>query len=120
MDKSRKEKMIERLWAEMLADIFDNDTFFDMMEEKLQSKLMPSERNIPHLKPFKAKDGHKVVGEAITPVGPHSFSVAPIIFDESALHPKTDEDDEETAFRKEAKMEEMSEKEINEHKEKED
>ena len=116
MDKSRKEKMIERLWAEMLADIFDNDTFFDMMEEKLQSKLMPSERNIPHLKPFEAKGSQRVVGEAITPVGPHSFSVAPIIFDESALHPDSDEDNGKS----EAEMEEMSEKEINEHEKKKD
>ena len=120
MDKSRKEKMIERLWAEMLADIFDNDTFFDMMEEKLQSKLMPNERNIPHLKPFEGRDGHKVVGEAITAVGQRSFSVAPILFDESALDPKNDEDDKETAFREEAEMDEMSEKEINEHEKEKD
>ena len=120
MDKNKKEKMIERLWAEMLADFFDNDTFFDAMEEKLHSRLMPNERNIPHLKPFEGRDGHKVVGEAITPVGPSSFSVAPIMFDESALDPPSDDDAKETAFREEAEMDEMSEKEINEHEKEED
>lgn len=118
MDKNRKR--IEHMWAELLADFFDNDVFFDAMEEKLHSRIMPNERNIPHLKPFTAKNGHQVVGEAISPVGPSSFSVAPIIFDESALDPKTDEDTEETAFRKEAEMDEMTEQEINEHEKEED
>mgnify|MGYP003150711049 FL=1 len=118
MDKNRKR--IEHMWAELLADFFDNDVFFDVMEEKLHSRIMPNERNIPHLKPFTAKNGQQVVGEAISPVGPSSFSVAPIMFDESALDPKTDEDAEEIAFREEAEMDEMSEKEINEHEKEED
>jgi len=118
MDKNRKR--IEHMWAELLADFFDNDVFFDVMEEKLHSRIMPNERNIPHLKPFTAKNGQQVVGEAISPVGPSSFSVAPIIFDESALDPPSDDDAKETAFREEAEMDEMSEKEINEHEKEED
>ena len=118
MDKNRKR--IEHMWAELLADFFDNDVFFDVMEEKLHSRIMPNERNIPHLKPFTAKNGQQVVGEAISPVGPSSFSVAPIMFDESALDPKTDEDAKETAFREEAEMDEMTEQEINEHEKEED
>ena len=118
MDNNRKR--IEHMWAEILADFFDNDVFFEAMEEKLQSRLMPNEQNIPHLKPFTAKNGQQVVGEAISPVGPSSFSVAPIIFDESALDPEINEDTEETAFREEAEMDEMSEKEINEHEKEED
>jgi|TARA_Y100000310_G_scaffold324444_1_gene386274 hypothetical protein len=116
MDKSKK--MMERLWAEMLADFFGNDMFFDAMEERLAQRTLPDERTKPLFKQFHSKE--RIVGEALTPVGASSFSIAPILYDETKINPAEDEEDK--AHRKEMhkKMEEMSEEEINEHKEEKD
>ena len=70
----------------MLADMFDNDVFFDMMDEKLE----PSAKTPLGEFELGKKIGinKKVVGESVTNVGGNSYSVSPVVFDASKLNPE--------------------------------
>lgn len=75
----------------MLADMFDNDVFFDNMDEKLKpAKKTP----IGEFELGKKIGFNKeVVGESVTNVGGNSFSVSPVVFDASKLDPEITEEE---------------------------
>jgi|TARA_R100000008_G_scaffold84729_2_gene72896 hypothetical protein len=94
MDEKRRRRNMARLWAELLADMFDNDVFFDVMSENMRPE--PAEKTPVGqftLGKSLGLGSKKIVGESVTEMGDNSFSVSPVVFDEALLDPEISDDE---------------------------
>mgnify|MGYP003146896563 CR=1 FL=1 len=92
----RKKRNMARLWAELLADMFDNDVFFDLMDERMSYHEDDAERTPMGQFTLGGTIGlgtKKIVGESVTEMGDNSFSVSPVVFDDTMLDPEITEDE---------------------------
>ena len=84
----------------MLADMFDNDVFFDMMDDISKPPRQHPRQHSSNKTPLgdfelgkKIGFNKEVVGESVTNVGGNSFSVSPVVFDASKLDPEITEEE---------------------------
>jgi hypothetical protein len=99
MDRKKK-KYMERLWAELLADMFGNDVFAEVLEERrsYDDDFVDDGHDRTPVgqyalgKPL-GLGNKKVIGEAVNDVGSNSFTVSPVVFDETKLDPEISDDE---------------------------